>query len=198
MPKVTVEREEHLRKGKIPHEILRILSERPLALPAYRSMDLNSAFLPRLEPRGIGRRRKNSVRVALERLKRQKYIEYRTDDAKNVLNLTEAGEKRLWQYDIENLSLDRSGRWDQTWRIVMFDIPEDLKRARDALSRKLKELGFAKLQKSVFVHYAPCHEEIKFVAEFFGVIDHVTCVEAKSLGNRETEIRRHFRLIQKG
>lgn len=196
MPKVTVEREEHLKKGRIPHEILRILAERPVALPAYRSSDLNSVFLPRLEPRGIGRRRKNSVRVAIERLKRQKYIEYRSDESKNVLNLTEAGEKRLRQYDIENLSLERLERWDQTWRIVMFDIPEHLKRARDALSRKLKELGFQKLQKSVFVHCAPCQDEIEFVAEFFGVEAHVTCVEAKSLGNRDGEIKRYFRPVK--
>ncbi|MBI4135088.1 MAG: CRISPR-associated endonuclease Cas2 [Candidatus Sungbacteria bacterium] len=196
MAKITVEREEHLKKGKIAHEILRILGERPIALAAYRSADLNSLFLPRLEERGIGRRRKNSVRVAIERLRRQKFIEYRNEETKSHINLTEAGSQRLRQYNIENLTLEPERRWDQTWRIVMFDIPEELKRARDALARKLKELGFQKLQKSVFVHFTPCREEIQFVAEFFGVERHVTYVEAHSLGNREGDIRRHFKLAR--
>jgi DNA-binding transcriptional regulator PaaX len=40
-----------------------------------------------------------------------------------------------------------NGKWDEKWRIVAFDIPEKFKTGRDALRRKLKEVGFHELQK---------------------------------------------------
>jgi phenylacetic acid degradation operon negative regulatory protein len=41
--------------------------------------------------------------------------------------------------------------WDRKWRVVIFDIPEIDKKAREHLRQKLVSLGFGKLQKSVYV-----------------------------------------------
>ena len=76
----------------------------------------------------------------------------------------------------------------------MFDIPEERKQARDTISKKLKALGFYQMQKSVFVHYLPCEDEIDFIQDFFQVRGRVSCIEAKSLGNLEKETRRFFDL----
>lgn len=192
MPRILIEREERLRKGKISHEILHLLRERPIALPAYKRNELNSFLLPKLEERGIGRRRKNSVRVALDRLRRQRYVDYNQTETRATLLITESGKKRLFQYDIENLALEKNRKWDQVWRIVMFDIPEDLKRARDAISHKLKALGFYKVQKSVFAHHLSCLAEVEFLGEFFGVSGYVTLIETRDLGNHEKAARRFF------
>lgn len=37
--------------------------------------------------------------------------------------------------------------WDKRWRIVVFDVPEELRKGRDVLHSKLRALGFYELQK---------------------------------------------------
>src|SRR3990167_2211250 len=64
-------------------------------------------------------------------------------------------------------------KWDKKWRVVIFDIPEKSRMARDALRRKLKELEFRELQKSVFVHPYECKKEIDFIIEFFNLRHYV-------------------------
>lgn len=58
--------------------------------------------------------------------------------------------------------------WDGKWRIIMFDIAELDKRKRNYLRRKLKELGFGMLQKSVFI--TP-HDIVKDFSEYIDSID---------------------------
>ena len=50
-----------------------------------------------------------------------------------------------------------------------FDIPEKLKRAREVLRDKLKDIGFIELQKSVFAHPFECEDEINFIVEVFQI-----------------------------
>ena len=71
--------------------------------------------------------------------------------------------------------------WDRKWRIVMFDIKEVNRLARDSLRRKLKELGFGILQKSVFI--SP-HDIINDLSEFLRVLglrDYVYLLETNRL-----------------
>ena len=43
-------------------------------------------------------------------------------------------------------------RWDEFFRVVIYDISEERRIVRDNFRRKLKELGFGFLQKSVWHH----------------------------------------------
>jgi phenylacetic acid degradation operon negative regulatory protein len=53
--------------------------------------------------------------------------------------------------------------WDKKWRIAIYDIEEINKSTRESLRYKLKELGFAQLQKSVWV--TP-HDFLKDIHDF--------------------------------
>ena len=53
-----------------------------------------------------------------------------------------------------------------------FDIPERFKKQGEALRNKLRELGFAKLQESVFIYPYECEDEINFIVEVF-LLDHL-------------------------
>lgn len=65
------------------------------------------------------------------------------------LRLTSAGKEKV-RRDFPMLSLSHK-KWDGKWRVVIFDIAEVNKFARESLRRKLKELGFGMLQESVWV-----------------------------------------------
>src|SRR3989344_4076427 len=46
---------------------------------------------------------------------------------------------------------NKSKKWDGKWRIIIFDIPQELHRERNILRRRLRSMGFYMLQKSVFI-----------------------------------------------
>lgn len=83
---------------------------------------------------------------------------------------------------------------DKKWRIVTFDIPEKFKKARNALREKLKDLGFLKYQKSIFIYPYECKDEIDFVIEFFDIRPFVRYIEAENLDN-EIDFKRRFQLL---
>ncbi|MBI2577651.1 MAG: hypothetical protein HYV77_02295 [Candidatus Wildermuthbacteria bacterium] len=82
--------------------------------------------------------------------------------------LTSKGKLKALTYNFNSMRISRS-KWDKKWRIVIFDIPETLRKGRDALRKKLLFLGFYELQKSVLVFPFPCQNEIEFIIEFFGL-----------------------------
>jgi phenylacetic acid degradation operon negative regulatory protein len=106
---------------------------------------------------------------AIYYLKKRKLIKAQTINNKTVLVLTEKGKKRKLEYDLGNIKIPEQENWDGKWRLLMFDIPESAKIAREALREKLKKLGFAKFQKSVWLHPFPCENEIDFISECFSI-----------------------------
>ncbi|MDI6883483.1 MAG: PaaX family transcriptional regulator C-terminal domain-containing protein [Patescibacteria group bacterium] len=63
------------------------------------------------------------------------------------LKLTKEGERKLKQIFP---SYKKPSKWDGKWYLVIFDIPEYLKYKRDLLRERLKQLGFGRLQQSVW------------------------------------------------
>jgi len=89
---------------------------------------------------------------ALWYLKKRKYVEVLEQNGQFVkIKISGKGIERVKKFDLDNLRIKPMKKRDRKWRIVIFDIPDKKKRARDVLRGKLKELGFYQLQKSVFV-----------------------------------------------
>lgn len=107
--------------------------------------------------------------------------------------LTDKGKIKALTYYFQEMKIEGT-RWDGKWRVVIFDIPEKLKNARDALRRKLKELGFYELQKSVFVFPYDCKDEIDFVIEFFELRKYVRYGVLDFIDN-DLHLRKIFHLV---
>lgn len=92
---------------------------------------------------------------------------------KNEFITQEGGKPRLtlkgwvryaWNYSrLVKKSKRRKTRGTKEWFIVVFDIPEELRRFRDSLRRTLYNLGFSRLQDSVFVSHDP--EQFEFISK---------------------------------
>ncbi|MBL7159573.1 hypothetical protein ISS85_03790 [Candidatus Microgenomates bacterium] len=65
------------------------------------------------------------------------------------LKLTSRGKSKLTEYF--PLFKFQKKKWDQKWRVIFFDIEEKNRGLRDRFREKLCELGFGKLQKSVYI-----------------------------------------------
>lgn len=114
------------------------------------------------------------------------------DNTVNI-TLTEDGEKKALRYKIDELRITPPNTWDRKWRLVTFDIPDKKKNAREAMRQKLKELGFYRLQKSVFIYPYECTNEINFINEVFEIRPYVTLVEATKITN-EAALKLKFKL----
>lgn len=111
----------------------------------------------------------------IKRLERQELIRFKENGNKVSIEITEKGERRLLEYDFENIELKTKKR-DGKWRIIIFDIPERKKRERDAFRRKLEQIGCIRLQDSVFVSAFPCKNEIDFLSHYLEISDYVTLI----------------------
>lgn len=116
-----------------------------------------------------------------------------SEDGTIRIILTELGKKRAFEFNIDKMKIKIPSKWDGKWRTVFFDIPEKRRKARDALRKKIRELGFYEMQKSVFVYPYHCRDEVDFVIEFFDIRPFVRYAELTNITN-EAQLRIHFGL----
>ena len=150
--------------------------------------------LQMLELFGLGKKKykTNSFYVTLKRLQKQRLIEIKKETGdKIILSITEKGKKKLLEYNIDDMKIERPEKWDKKWRVISFDIPEKRKKAREALREKLNDLNFYPLQKSLFVFPFPCRDEIYFIAEVFQIQNNITYLETPEISN-EYKMRKYF------
>ncbi len=88
------------------------------------------------------------------------------------ITLTDKGKMKAMVDYFKELKID-SRKWDGKWRLVVFDIPEKIRKGRRALREKIKELGFYELQKSVWIFPYECKDEIEFIVGFFNLRGYV-------------------------
>ena len=101
-------------------------------------------------------------------LKRRGLVEMQREGHDVHIALTKKGKHLAGKYQIDDLSISKPKKWDQKWRLIIFDIPATSNIIRDVFRGKLKEFGFYQLQKSTWIYPFPCKEEIRLLREFLG------------------------------
>lgn len=137
----------------------------------------------------------HNLRRTIKRLYQSKLIDYK-EDADGIVNLTltTEGRKRILRYMPDNMTIKKPSRWDGLWRLVMFDIPEKKSLGRVAFRKKLKDLGFHPIQKSVFIHPYECKDEIDFIVEIFNLTPYIRFARVKDI-DTELDLKKRFNLV---
>lgn len=148
---------------------------------------LGYAIKPFLKNRSY---RPSRIKKTFERLQKQELVSMKEQDDKVIIEITDKGKKKVLAYKFDEMRL-KDEKWDGIWRVVIFDIPEEKREARDFLRRKLKDLNFYKLQKSVLVTPWNCKDEIDFIKHFYEVPAYVQLILAKKFDG-EDKVRRYF------
>lgn len=134
------------------------------------------------------------LRRAIASLYESKLVDYReAADGAVTIVLSDDGKRRALTYRVDEMEIPKPDRWDGQWRLVIFDIPESRKKAREALRFHLERLGFYPLQKSAFVHPHECKNEIDFLIELYDVRPFVRQITAFHIDN-ELHLRSFFKL----
>ena len=125
---------------------------------------------------GIPELKKSDLSQVLKRLRERGLIEL-VSDQKLEYRLTDTGkQKAIW----ESIMFDDK-KWDGRWRLVVFDIPEKRRQARNLLRESLKKWGFIPWQQSVWATKKDCTKPLRNFIKSVGIEDWVIVLESDNV-----------------
>jgi CRISPR/Cas system-associated endoribonuclease Cas2 len=145
---------------------------------------------------GSAKRKKNlkySINDSFTRLKEKGLIEIVEINGKKVARITEKGERKLDFLDKHNFQLKIPKKWDGRWRVVIFDIKESRRRTRFLLRKTLSQIGFIRLQNSVWLYPYDCEDLISLLKADFKIGKDVLYMIVEKLEN-DWHLRKTFSL----
>jgi len=119
-----------------------------------------------------------AVEKAASKILKDRMVKLVKKGEKQMLEITNNGRRQLVEYNIDTIKITKQ-KWDGRWRMVIYDVPENMRLARDVLRDKLKTLGFKQIQKSVWVSPYECQNEINFIGNVYGVEKYINYVIAE-------------------
>jgi predicted transcriptional regulator len=113
-----------------------------------------------------------------------------------LVEITEKGKKKLQKMNFEKLRIPKPENWDNSWWIVLADIPsKDFRHQADYLRQKVKDMGFYLLQRTVWVYPFDPRAEVSFVAAYYGVERFITIIKTAWIDQQdEAVLKQHFKL----
>lgn len=108
------------------------------------------------------------------------------DDGTYNVGITLDGARKLLSLSANEITITPMKKWDGHWRLVCFDIPKGKDSERLYFNRRLHELGFTMLQRSMWVHPFECIDEIRSITDFVNLTRYVSVIEVIKLDDRNT------------
>ncbi|PIU99609.1 MAG: CRISPR-associated endonuclease Cas2 [Candidatus Tagabacteria bacterium CG_4_10_14_0_2_um_filter_40_13] len=133
------------------------------------------------------------VKKAINKLNERGLIEFEKSGDKTFVRLSEKGERELLKYHLREAVIEKPKKWDKKWRVVIFDIKERRKIIREELRKELINLGFRRLQNSVWIYPYECEELIIMLKSYFSIGKDVLYMVVERLEN-DKWLKRDFGL----
>ena len=146
---------------------------------------------------GINKRKKNlkySINDSFNRLCKKGLVEIVEVNGKKIARITKKGESTLDFLDKHQFKLKIPKKWDQRWRVVTFDIKETKKKIRALLRITLSQIGFVRLQNSVWVYPYDCEDLVSLLKADFKIGSEILYMIVEKLEN-DWHLRKIFKLL---
>ncbi len=169
-----MEKEKKIEIIKIVLGVIAVAGILPLALVAPNAVQLFKIFTDK-KPYQFNFR----FTRALKQLERRGLVNI----SRGKVSLTQKGRVELEFYNLKDKTSKLIKKWDGKWRIVIFDIWERRRGARDAARRRLNQLGFVRLQNSVWVYPYECQEVVELLKTHYKLRPAVLYITADSVEN---------------
>ncbi|MEK7479899.1 MAG: CRISPR-associated endonuclease Cas2 [Patescibacteria group bacterium] len=181
------------RRGAIERAVLGVLTAGGLltiALAAPKVLSLiKQEHLDALLPPDPRQR----LQETASRMKRKGWITFETRGSRKHMRITDKGLREMARIRLGTYVIPKQRRWDQRWRIVIFDIRENRRADRIKLRTLLVQLGFFRLQDSVWVHPYDCEEVITLIKTEFRLGSSTLYIIADAI-EFDRPLREHFGL----
>mgnify|MGYP001561565694 CR=1 FL=1 len=136
------------------------------------------------------KRQKEYVASSASRMVKKGLLKYNG----KFYELTVSGQERLRRWEFSHFKFTKPKRWDEKWRVVIFDIPEKKRIIRDQIRILFKSAGFYLLQESVWVYPYDCEDIIALLKTDFGVGKNLLYLIVEELEN-DKRLREEFGLV---
>lgn len=133
----------------------------------------------------------SDIRQQLYYLKKKRLIKNVIKNNENYFEITREGFKCITWKAITDVR--RNEKWDKSFRLVMFDVPEDKKNTRDVIREQLEKIGFIQIQKSVFMYPFDCKQQIDALCYLCNAKQYIKYMVVKITGGEEEIIEEFLR-----
>jgi len=164
-------------------DILRILATGALLSMAILAPNAPASLFASHKP--WKKYKRNRLRQVIKRMADQELVGFREEGKETIVAISEKGKSKLLKFNFDEMKINDQEDWNGTWKIVYFDIPETKKLARELFRKKLKELRFYQLQKSVFITPYGCKDQIDFLRSILEIGDFVSYLETENIEQEE-------------
>jgi CRISPR-associated endonuclease Cas2 len=137
------------------------------------------------------KRREYYIKNKTLHLVKDGYLIFENRNGRKVLRLTKKGRYKLRKY--QTLHPNKKQKWDNKWRIVVYDVWETNRGKRDAFRKQLKLFGFKKLQVSVWIYPYSCEDFISLLKADKKFGNNVRCFITEKMEN-DHSLRKMFDL----
>ncbi len=141
-----------------------------------------------LSPFLKNRQKRSSFKKSIKRLKEKNLVYLSCDKVK----ISKIGMEMLEYLKADEITIKKT-KWDGNRRLVAYDIPEKFRKKRDYLRLKLIDLGFKKVQESIWTIPYECKEEIAIFSQSLGLSPFVIYMKTDSLPKHK-ELKKYFGL----
>jgi len=139
------------------------------------------------------RQKRQGVEKSISRLIRYGYVVLEDGEKGKHVRLTEKGERHAAMLGEGKLVPKKPRRWDKKWRMLIFDIPESRRRVRSQIRASLINMGFYRLQDSVWVYPYDAEDLITLLKADFKIGKDILYVVADAI-EYDLPLRKHFGL----
>ncbi len=131
-------------------------------------------------------------------LKKSGFIKFRTDKKGIKVFLTGLGKKRLERININACCVKKPEQWDKKWWLVAADIPtKDYRQAADLFRKKVKQMGFCPLQRTLWIYPHNPAKEVEYIANYYLIGRFITVMEISRMDMQDEEkITSYFKKIK--
>lgn len=136
------------------------------------------------------KRQSEIARSSASKLVKKGLLEYRDGG----YELTQDGEKKLRQWELQEYKFNRPYKWDKKWRVIIFDIPETKKKVRHQIRHLFISAGFIRLQDSVWVYPYDCEDIVGLLKTDFGIRKDLLYMIVDEIEN-DKHLREEFNLL---
>ena len=134
------------------------------------------------------------ARTAVGRIVAKGQVKWVERADKRYLQITEKGKREL-AFEQAKIALagGEKRRWDHRWRMVIFDVPERRRSTRARLCATMREVGFIRLQDSVWVYPYDCEDFVALLKAELKIGKDVLYAIADTI-EYDKPLRTHFSL----
>ncbi|MDP3794015.1 MAG: hypothetical protein Q8R07_04680 [Candidatus Uhrbacteria bacterium] len=112
---------------------------------------------------------RTSLKRAIHRLDKKGWFLAIEEGRSIKIVLSKKGRAAWMEYEMGTRKIAKPRKWDQRWRLLIFDIPEAKKFLREKIRRVLQQWEFVRLQDSVWIYPYECSDILALLRTKYGV-----------------------------